>query len=228
MLDSLKDLYISHPFLPVEDAPEWFSHIKDIRCVVVFDAVINILQYKKNGNYVRAWVTRLTNISATIKIVCKQLQDTPKYIEILRHVWTDGVPTDENYMLTDSAYTAPVDFSSEYELNPDVLTIMQKAPAIYKDAEKLPVGLEFQKGHNTAVSKSDNGVLIYGAAGVGLGVYKNDPLNVLGEHQQGLGLRNINGMPDSVWLKGSYPVVVSNPTFGDASPTIRVSVEDAE
>lgn len=196
--------------------------------MVVFDAVNNILQYKKNGNYVRAWVTRLTNISATIKIVCKQLQDTPKYIEILRQVWTEGVPTGENYMLTDSDYTAPVDFSGEYELNPDVLTIMQKAPAIYKDDEKLPVGLEFQKGHNTAVSKNDNGVLIYGAAGVGLGVYKNDPLNVLGEHQQGLGLRNINGMTDFVWLKGSYPVVVSNPTFVDASPTIRVSVEDAE
>ena len=60
MLESLKDLYISHPFLPVADAPVWFSHIKDIRCVLVYDAVKNILEYK-NGNYVRAWVVGITD-----------------------------------------------------------------------------------------------------------------------------------------------------------------------
>lgn len=229
MLDSLKDLYISHPFLPVADAPEWFSHIKDIRCVITFDAANNILQYKKNGNYVRAWLVGLTNISATIKILCKQLQDTPKYIEVLKAVWTDGVPSTENYMLTDSDYTAPVSFSGEYELNPDVLVIMQKAPAVYKDGTKLPVGLEFVDGHNVAVSKMDNGILLYGAAGAGReGVYETDPLGVLGEHQHGLSAKNINGMSGSVWLKGTFPVVVPNPTFIDASPTISIRVEDAE
>ena len=147
--------------------------------MVTFNAANNILQYKKNGNYVRAWLVGLTNISATIKILCKQLQDTPKYIEVLRAVWTDGVPSTENYMLTDSDYTAPVSFSGEYELNPDVLIIMQKAPAVYKDGTKLPVGLEFVDGHNVAVSKMDNGVLLYGAAGAGRdGVYEMDPLGV--------------------------------------------------
>lgn len=228
MLNSLKDLYISHPFLPVADAPEWFNHIKDIRCVVTFDAANNILQYKKNGNYVRAWLVGLTNISATIKIRCKQLQDAPKYIEVLRAVWTDGVQSTENYMLTDSDYTAPANFSGEYELNPDVLVIMQKAPVIYKDDIKLPVGLEFVDGHNVAVSKNDNGVLLYGAADAGSGTYTTDPLGVLGDHQRGLGAKNINGMSGSVWLKGTFPVVAPNPTFTDASPTISIMVEDVE
>ena len=46
MLESLKDLYISYPFLPVADAPYFFNHIKDIRVVYSLDAKDIILGYK--------------------------------------------------------------------------------------------------------------------------------------------------------------------------------------
>jgi hypothetical protein len=53
MLESLKDLYISYPFLPVDDKPELFNHIKDIRLTVVLDAANSLSEYN-NGNKVRA------------------------------------------------------------------------------------------------------------------------------------------------------------------------------
>lgn len=205
MLESLKDLYISHPFLPVADAPVWFSHIKDIRCVLVYDAVKNILEYK-NGNYVRAWVVGLTDSSIRVKVECRQLSEQNKFVDIPTFDWTLGVPNTQSYALIDSDFAAPETFAGQYELNPDVLVIMQKAPAMYINGVKQPVGLDFDNGYNVSVSKNNNGVLLYGGAGAGKGSYTFDPLGVLGDWQQNLGLRNINGKTDDIWIKGTFPV----------------------
>lgn len=222
MLDSLKDLYISHPFLPVADAPEWFSHIKDIRCVVTFDAANNILQYKKNGNYVRAWLVGLTAASATVEIECKQIQDAVKSVTLVTCLWTDypvTVPDPDNnreatrpfrpqsYVLVDSDFVPPEHFSGRYELNPDTLVIMQTAPIMSVNGVPQEACIEAHKGHNVAVSKSNNGILFYGASDVGDRMYKSCPIaGVLGDWQQGLGARNINGMTGDLWLSGVFPV----------------------
>lgn len=204
MLESLKDLYISHPFLPVADAPEWFSHIKDIHCVVTFDAVAN--PQNKNGNYVRAWLIGLSASSATVRVQCKQLQNNYIDVVVPLVVWTGAISTSGNYALIDSDFVAPDSFSGQYELNPDVLVIMQKAPVLYLNGIKQPVGLEFKRGYNVSVSRVNDGVLLYGAAGAGEGTYKYDPTETLEDYQKGLGAHSVNGITESIRIDGTFPV----------------------
>ena len=70
MLDSLKDMYISYPFMPVADPPDWYKNVKDIRCVVAMEASNSISQYR-NGNYLRAWLVK-ENGHLGIAVRCDQ------------------------------------------------------------------------------------------------------------------------------------------------------------
>ena len=140
MLESLKDLYISYPFLPVADAPDFFNHIKDIRVVHQLPATDLLLGYKnnRNGNYVRAWLTRLvpadgtTDAYAEIKIQCSQVQDELITVHVPFVDWASGVSHAESWLMCDWELMedlAAIPAFAPYELNPDVLVLMQKAPA---------------------------------------------------------------------------------------------------
>jgi hypothetical protein len=238
MLDSLKDMYISYPFLQLDNAPDWFAHIKDIRCVITFDAVTNDA-ISTNGCYVRAWLTEITDTTAKIKVICSQIQEQPQE-QILQLIsWTawrkpkedpviDYNPAEpQSYVLVDDDFSAPSILTDEYELNPGTLTIMQKAPALYIGSIRQPIDLHFNSGNNVSVSKSNNGVLLFGGSDVGLGKYTSDPLHVLGPHQQGLGARNINGLDGSVWLKGTFPVTEHRERVGQ-TPNTEFSVTVGE
>ena len=231
MLDALKDLYIYHPFLPVSDPPAWFEHVKDVRCVVTLPAS-NIISQYKNSNCVRAWLRRevaedsLDGYRIVAKVLCSQVLLTTVNVELPVCNLEVGAPSTQTYMLVDSGFNATdIPMNTDFELQPDVLVFMQQAPVLYIDSEELPVDARFTNGHNISVSKIQNGVLLFGAAGVGLGVYREDPLGALGEHQQGLGARSINGLEDAVYIQGSYPVAVEvrGTTSGDL--TMSVSVE---
>ena len=65
MLESLKDMYICHPFMPVAEQPAWFAHIKDVRAVFTYPAS-NIISKYKNGNYIQAWLVRYTDVDENI------------------------------------------------------------------------------------------------------------------------------------------------------------------
>lgn len=230
MLDALKDLYIYHPFLPVAVAPDWFSHVKDIRCTVKLPATNYISKYKINGNFVRVWLHSIGEHAATLRIRLVQLttpegavrEDYDRFETVaIRRVQdypktTDRdtlLPWPNNYMLVDDTFSPPT-LTTEYELNPDVLVVMQQAPKLYFKDVVQELDLKFVNGYNVSVSANNEGVLFYGASGVGKGEYSLSKLavldrNPLGEHQQGVGLRNINGMTGSVQVNGTFPVQVS-------------------
>lgn len=207
MLDSLKDMYISYPFMPIANPPDWYKNVKDIRCVVAMDASNSISQYR-NGNYLRVWLVKEGG-HLGIAVRCDQ-HNYEDIIEVPTYVWTAGAPATSSYMLVGSFFDAGAIGDGRYELQPDVLVFMQLAPRIlYNDVEITGGTLHSYKGYNVSISKSPNGIMFFGAAGVGNGAYTTDPIEALGEDQQGLGARSINGLDGDVWIKGSYPVDVS-------------------
>lgn len=205
MLDSLKDMYISYPFMPVVNPPVWYSHVKDIRCVVTMGAANSISQYR-NGNYLRAWLVKEDG-HIGIAVKCEQ----HAYEDIIRvpiYVWTDGVPATSSYILTDAVCDLPDIPDGRYELQPDVLIFMQEAPKITFDGIAIS-DLIVKDGYNVSVNKATEGIMLFGAAGVGVGTFDVDPIGALGDDQQGLGARSINGLSGDVWIKGAYPVDIS-------------------
>ena len=204
MLDALKDLYIAHPFMPVADKPEWYSHIKDIRCVVELPAS-NIISQYKNGNFIRAWLQSVTATTATIRIICAQLNYADTKVVPL-YIWTGGAPSSDSYIIVDESFVYSEVTAGNYELQPDTLIFMQAAPKLYMGTAVQGEQIDIQPGYNVSVSGTTKGIMFFGAAGAGLGTYTGDPIAALGPDQKGYGARNLNGMVNSVWIKGSYPV----------------------
>lgn len=219
MLDSLKDLYISYPFMPVADAPDWYAHIKDIRCVIVLSATDFISQYK-NGNRLRAWLKKKDN-SLTIKAECYGITKT---LTLTIYDWTSGAPGTMSYMLVDDGFKAADVAEGEYELQPDTLVFMQEAPKVFKKTgtswDLLPK-LIVKHGYNISVSTTPNGFMFFGAAGVGEGTI-TAASSELPASQQGYGARSLNGFTGDVWLDGSFPVVV------DMNSNLELTVGEAE
>lgn len=279
MLEALKDLYISYPFMPLSEPPAWFKHVKDIRLVVTLPASNIISKYKKSahgpveyveGNWyaIRAYLKSIDMVAqtASIDVYCEQVQEDPIPFTVNMYDWTAGVPSEQSYMLIDNDLAPTAIPTAGYELQLDTLLFMQVAPALYVDSIKCDRQLVFGMGHNVSVSKVGDGVLFYGATGTGLGtVSSDDSVDILGEtvslasikprdhvgdativsktptsvtytyrnetsivedtaytskkympeakdrlpiEKQGFGITNINGITDSVWLKGTFPVNV--------------------
>lgn len=203
-------MYICHPFMPVDNPMAWFPHIKDVRAVFVLPAS-NIISKYKNGNYIQTWLMRYTDVEANIDELriyakCSQLSDEELYVTPTTYVWTDGSPATATYVLVDSEFDLTTITSNvRYELQPDILIFMQTAPKLYMGTVQ-PETISVQPGHNVAVSKFQDGVMLFGAPDAGLGRYETDPIGALADNQKGYGARNINGMSASIWLKGTFPV----------------------
>jgi len=222
MLESLKDMYICHPFMPIENRPDWFAHIKDVRAVFVLPAS-NIISKYKNGNYIQTWLVRYTDTVAGIDELriyakCSQLSNEEVYVTPVTYIWTAGSPATSTYVLVDENFQL-TDMLPDvhYELQPDTVVFMQKAPKLYMGTilqtdpivykwTVQPETISVQPGHNVDVSRFQNGVLLFGAPDAGLRRYDTDPIHALGQDQKGYGARNLNGMSDSIWLKGTFPV----------------------
>lgn len=216
MLESLKDLYISYPFLPVPEKPAWFNHIKDIRLSVVLEAANAISEYK-NANNVRAWLTAIDPVEgiATFKVQCLQFGITDKEVTADLMCWEDGTPSVGSYVIVDNDLTywdedagmvkpLPALTGVAYELNPDVLLFMQKAPVMYYDEQMLPHTVAVCRGYNVTASKITNGIELYGAPGAGLGRYENPPMPT-DDKKKNLGASSINGAQGMVWLTATFP-----------------------
>lgn len=230
MLDSLKDLYVSYPFLYQGEPPAWMQHIKDVRCIAVFGAVDSIPQYK---NSKKVWATLRIELNeesqpiATATVYCTELSETGVEVHLDIKNWEAGVPTSGNYMLVDAEFVYNAEMSEEHALHPDTIIVMQEAPTLYIRSGSMQTETDsticFRNGNNVAASNVQDVVLLFGAVAAGNGVYTSDVIGALDDSQQGLGARSINGLSDKVWLKGSYPVKVerSNPgTYDDVSITI--------
>ena len=211
MLDALKDLYISYPFMPVEEAPELFAHVKDIRCVVVLDAM-NPISQVENDNYIRAWLTAIDTRSATIEVKCGQY-GYRGYVTVPVYTASAGAPATQSYVLIDDALVIP-DTAFRYELQPDTLMFLQKAPKlnieVYGATEAVPITgatIRTDNGYNVSITKGQNGIIIYGAPGVGLGTYSYIPAcYTVPFNMQNFGAISINGLNDYVRIDPSYPV----------------------
>lgn len=216
MLESLKDMYICHPFMPVENPMAWFAHVKDIRCVFTLPAS-NIISKYKNGNYIKVWLQRFVDEEESIDelriyATCAQLTSEELHVTPTVYDWTIGSPATSTYVLVDKNFDlSAVAPNVRYELQPDTVVFMQTAPKLYMGTLQ-PETISVQRGHNVDVSIFQDGVLLFGAPGAGLGRYDIDPIHALGAEQKGYGARNLNGMTDSVWFKGTFPVAADMPT----------------
>lgn len=222
MLESLKDLYISYPFLPVPTAPEFFKQVKDIRLVLELPATDVLLGYKnnRNGNYVRAWLTGFarngqTGARALLRIQCSQLSEDmiESFVEL--YSWEGILPSNQSYMLCDPALIDTLPVISEgivYELNPEVLVLLQKAPKLYKDGsvQPLPEVIRVERGYNVSPTITNDTISFYGAVDVGSGTYPiNQPFS-LSTATQAQGARSINGLRGSVTVEPTFPVRIDS------------------
>lgn len=234
MLDSLKDLYVSYPFLYQGEPSSWMQHIKDVRCIAVFDAVDSIPQYK-NGKKVWATLTitqdEESQLIATATVYCTELSANGVEVQLAIQKWEDGVPASGNYILVDSEFAYNAEMAQEHMLHPDTILVMQEAPTLYIANGSSTVETDsticFRNGNNVGASNVQDVVLLFGAVAAGNGVYTYDVLNALDPSQHGLGVRSINGLTDKVWLKGSYPVLVERKDPG-TSDDITITIETDE
>ena len=238
MLESLKDLYISYPFLPILNPPDFFQHIKDIHVVLELPAQDLLLGYKnnRNGNYVRAWLTALVSADgdidayAEVKVQCSQVQDELFTVKLPFIDWTGGVPHTANWLMCDNELLedlSSIEAFTPYELNPDVLVLMQKAPALYKGKAKLDHTLHVGNGHNTTVTLSNGQLAFYGASGVGSGLYGMNTPFALSDDKQAAGLRSINGLTGDVRIEGTYPVRLDHSKIEGDKLILEITVEAA-
>jgi len=238
MLESLKDLYISYPFLPLPQPPDYFSHIKDVRIVLELPAADLLLGYKngRNGNYIRVWLTGFvpadgTNEAyATAEIECLQVSDDSFNVRLPLADWTAGVPATQNWLMCDQALLAdlPVFGDSErYELNPDVLVLQQVAPVIYKNGEALS-DLTVENGHNVQVNLTNGQISFYGAPGVGDGLFAPNTPYQLAAELQAAGARSINGLSGDIRIDGTFPVRADKPTSKGDTLSLNIKVEDGD
>lgn len=241
MLDALKDLYISYPFMPVENRPELFTHIKDIRCVVEMPAA-NPISLVENDNYIRAWLIGLTTTVATVRIECGQYGLTSE-MPIPIYQASVGSPATNSYVLVDDAFVVP-SVPILYELQPDTLIFMQTAPKICITIKKKNENYDpYEEGsqpyeldtnilqgptiytaysQNVSITKGQNGIIIYGSPGAGLGVYTSVPgCYIQPTYMKGEGAISINGLSGYVRIDDAYPVDIIE-TFANQRMTLDI------
>lgn len=227
MLDSLDSMYISYPFIYTGEPPQWMTHVKDVRCVAVFDAKDSIPQYK-NSEKVRATLQITSQTTATATIYCAQLGGS-KTVQLkvicVDELFATGsmvtLPVSCSYMLVDSAFSYDATaMAGSYILHPDTILVLQEAPHVgIRSSNVSPVTVCFRSGNNVGASEMNGGVLLFGGVAAGKGVFTYVPAAIgeVPEHMLGKGARNINGLTGSVWIRGSYPVQVDRypPTTED-------------
>lgn len=227
MLESLKDLYITYPFLPVSIQPEFFSHVKDVRLILELPATDLLLGYKnnQNGNYIRVWLTGFAAGKAQLRIQCSQVSDEDFIENVPLYAWDNEAPPSGSYMLCDQdIIDNPPAVGTDYELNPQALVLLQKAPKLSLCGQTMQPTIQVEDGHNVVASITNDMITLYGAPGVGRpGNWSvNEPFAV-DEDKQALGARTINGLYGAVTIDGSFPVRVDL-TAGN----LGVTVEDVE
>lgn len=197
MFNSLNDLYVCYPFMPIAERPDFFQHVKDIRVTATMPAA-NILPQYKNLNSLSATLVGFgTEVVGTqevdvayVTVVCTQYG----YMETLPvRIW-NTVPATESYCLVDDDFEIP---GGEvlYELHPDCIYLQQIAPRL----TGFPAQLICSDGYNVEATASTSGVSFYGAPSVGLGSWLN---TTCPEGRSGVGLNTINGIIGDVSISG--------------------------
>lgn len=202
MLNSLKDLYISYPFMEsvYPALPAWTEHVKDLHIVAELEP--GDTTSDTNGDRLMAFVVDFdtTNMEADVEIwygnqvvACT----VPIYVD------TDGCPDTQTYMLVDSGFAPSGTYGQR--IHPDCIVYLQKAPSI---ARQFTAVADFQNGYNVIASDIEDGVLFYGVEGGGLGneVVVLGGSSAVAPYAMGKGLRSINGKSGAVWIRGDYPV----------------------
>ena len=225
MLDSLIDLQISYPFLPVANKPVWFDAIKDIRLTVVLASSETLSEYKEiNDNNVKVVLTgvNVSGLLARFAVTCRQLGIVDKEVTAPLFIWTTNCPSTGSYVVVDdlSVFTGVASTGLNYVVNPDVLIFMQEAPVIRYGTTAMDEVLSFKSGYNADATLSATGITIYGAIGVGSGTYRSYPDGIdvdVFEARQNLGASSINGIQGNVWLDGTYPMKASAQVIGNTA-----------
>ena len=227
MLESLKDLYIAYPFLPVAVQPAFYNQIKDVRLVLELPATDLLLGYKnkRNGNYIRVWLTGFADGNAQLRIQCSQVSDELFEESVPLYDWELEAPPSGSFMLCDKELIDnPPELADPCELNPEVLVLLQKAPRLSLCGQQMQPTIEVEDGHNVVASITNNMITLYGAPGVGkLGNWAvNEPF-AIDPDKQAEGARTINGLYGAVTVDGTFPVRVELQTGN-----LGVWVEDVE
>ena len=229
MFDSLKDLYISYPFMPVENPPEFFKHVKDLRCVVTLPAADPISQVE-NDKCIWAQLKSIDSNEAVIQLYCNQAGGAPSWRVARIPVFMTGhnTPSMQSYVLVDEDISIS---GGKYELQPDTLLFIQEAPVIKLDTTTLTDTVTTAPGHNVSITKGRDGIIVYGAPGVGLGVYTEAPdFYTVPAQLRGKGATSINGLSGDVWIKAAHPVSVDDSDLAqiNTSGTGVIQIKNAE
>lgn len=215
MSDGLKSQYISYPFMQVADRPDWFKEVKDARIVATMEA--GNLDTEQNGDNIQVILLGMTNSKATVEITCFPLEGATVSVPIYRE---SAVPTTQSFILVSDTFDIDAHRTYGNRLHPDCLTLLQNAPTVNGSTAGI---IDFYNGTNLVVTNTQNGVLLYGLEGGGLGLYYQ---TIEDAYIKGLGLRSINGLSGDVWLDGSYPVRTR--AVMDEDRTLVLTVTDDE
>lgn len=216
MIEAVKDLAVSYPFIPGSTVPEALKHIKDAR--IVFELPANT--YRQSGSNTLQFYAELVSISPTkavFHVVCTPF-GVDANVTVPVNVGIFNVPMGNSYVLVDE----PVTYTGSHMLHPDCLIFLQKAPKLSVadrtnvrsddsySSEVYGFGptIAFADGYNVSVSGNESMVVFNGGEGSGLGIWLTSPWIDVKDStlRAAVGLRTINGKNGDVQINGSSSV----------------------
>lgn len=252
MSDSIQDFATCYPFLPLGtsgyETPDALKHIKDVRLTFVVPAYEHM--HGRNYLHFDVRLTGITSGSATFvlyivepsgfdanMVVVPRVSTYTKTVT-LRNV-SSAVIHANDYVLVDDT---SISFAgSAHVLHPDCYMILQEAPVLsYVNrpvVDKTDTASDcteqifssvsevvFSNGTNMAVSGRESSVLINCGRGLGTGEVQTIPWSDASEDLIApKGLRSINGITDSVSIKGIGSVSVTDSGANvDPGPCITI------
>lgn len=248
MLNDLKDLNISYPFMPVASMPEFFGNVKNMRVLIELPAMQPV-DNGKNGDFITAILKGFHNADgdkARVHIVCASY-GYAEDIEV--PVFYGTLPTGNSWLYTDGP--VPMTLDMNYRIHPSCLIFQQLAPVLHLEMPSSglpPVDvkledddvlspymldtdlftwddwLELVNGNNVEVSGSSDSVVFMGAAGIGRGTFPVSPYTTDSSvnGRRGVGLRSINGLAGNVLIQPDRSVDIREDELAVGGSTIGV------
>jgi hypothetical protein len=214
MTNDIKLSQIYYPIINTLD--DTTKYIVDAKIVYIIE---NEPENTTNIDFIKAVITDIDNDIAKIDLYLPNY--TIKHLTIpVINISNISKPTDsESYLLV----TKDLDIMTNlyYEIHPDCLFIMQKAPVISVGIREGAISMDtayteykhtytdtiyLEDGYNVNVSGTDNSIDISAGKGLGKGVFRKDPLNPdkpIAINAVARGLRSINGINNNVELHSS-------------------------
>lgn len=219
MIEAIKDLSVSYPFLPGSTVPDELKHIKDAR--IIFELPAKTYERQAvNAQQFYASLISIADSGAIFQVVCIPF-GIDEQVTVPVTVGLFNTPGGNSYVLVDE----PVTYTGSHILHPDCLLFFQKSPKLsvrerravtssdtagFTNSYSFGREIAFSNGNNVSVSGNDTTIILTGGEGNGLGIWMESPWIDINSStlRAAAGLRTINGKQGNVLIAGSSSVSI--------------------